>query len=66
MGLRIDDGREFSWWYREARSVRWLWGEDLIAGEHRIRWDGRDDTGYPLVRFEASAETQFQKMLLLR
>ncbi len=55
-----------------GRLVRRLWEGPLTAGEHQMRWDGRDDggfaaaTGVYLSWLQSAKETHVQKMLLLR
>ncbi|NOZ56642.1 MAG: T9SS type A sorting domain-containing protein [Calditrichaeota bacterium] len=55
-----------------GRVVRTLSKGQRPAGEHRIGWDGTDNTGQPLpsgvylVRLEAAGQTAVQKVVLVR
>ena len=55
-----------------GRRVRTLVSSRLAAGEHQVRWDGRDDSGAPaasgvyLARVRTTAETRTFKLTLLR
>lgn len=52
--------------------VRRLFAGSLEAGEHELRWDGRDDSGKPvasglyLLRLQAGGEVRSTKLLLAR
>ncbi|MCP4293742.1 MAG: S8 family serine peptidase [bacterium] len=52
--------------------VRHLISEEMVAGRHTVRWDGRDDggrsvsSGVYLYRLESGADIQERKMLLVR
>ncbi len=56
----------------QGRLVRRLWDGPLEGGVHRVRWDGRDDRGWPAATglymgwLRSEQGTLVQKMLLLR
>jgi len=55
-----------------GQKVRTLLDEDVTAGSHAIRWDGRNDNAYELsaniyfVRFRANHFVRHQKILLVK
>lgn len=55
-----------------GQKIRTLVNEVVDAGEHSIRWDGRDAAGYPtasgvyLYRLQAGEYTATRKMMLIR
>lgn len=54
----------------QGRRVRRIADEILPAGDHALRWDGRDDRGRQsapglyFVRFETNAQVEMQKLIL--
>jgi len=56
----------------QGRKVRLLWDGDLPAGEHRLLWNGRTDSGLPLssglywCRVRTGDEQHLHKMVLLK
>ena len=55
-----------------GKPVRILAGGQQAAGEHTVRWDGRDDAGQPLpsgvylIRLEAGGQVATRKVVLVR
>ena len=55
-----------------AKPVRVLARGQQAAGEHTVRWDGRDDAGQPLpsgvylIRLEAGGQVATRKVVLVR
>ena len=54
-----------------GQSVRRVWNGPLVAGEHRLAWDGRDAQGQPvaagvyLYRLQVGDQTRIRKMVKL-
>jgi len=52
--------------------VKTLLDENLSAGNHRLVWDGHDDSGLPvasgiyLYKLDAGRQSQSRRMLLLK
>ena len=55
-----------------GREVRKLWDGEMPAGEHEVRWDGRDDAGEAqasgvyLLEFRAAEKREKGKLILLK
>jgi hypothetical protein len=56
---------------KSGRVVRQLLNELLSPGDHRVRWDGRDESGSPLpsgvylIRLHSEQSEAIQKMVLI-
>ena len=72
LGLPVGGRVVLTLYNRAGQRVRRLLDEELAAGYHRILWDGRDQTGYPissgvyLYRVQTPKQVLVGKMALIR